>query len=1147
MEDVVGVVGLEVGRSGLLVGLDARGDRWELPLNAIPVSLGWTGILPFDNGGLAGKPATFMSNGSQDFVVELQGGDRIDVGFGNEPDYELLPDGDDYIDGGCGNESDRLYGDDFTSLGATAQEIADLSLDWWVTLEGGNDRIRGRRGDDKIYGGQQGDYLYGDEGLDTIVGGDTEFNRILGGDDDDTITGGAARDVAIGQAGNDTIATLGGNDSLDGGDDDDTLYGGDDDDTLIGGPGADDVYGQNGTDLLVVIDSSLTLASSFVTPAGVGVIDLYDGGNGTDTLALIDDVNLTLTDTDLDAYGEVHSVASIEHAYLVGGQGNNTFDAAGFSGSTEMHGESGNDTLTGGSGVDSLYGGDDDDAISGNGDHDWLDGQRGNDAITGGGGNDTLIGGPGVNSLSGEGDNDTYLFMDVSASDTVNDNGGGSDTADFTAFSSDLTLAVGDAAAPVLISQGGSFQAAFVTDQIDEVLLGSGNDAIQIKEGNSTIASVNAGNGTDLLTYQGGSSGWAAWSAGVTVSLTGGVATGFGAVHSVEDVDGGDGDDSLTGSDAANRLSGYGGNDAIAGLGGDDTLLGWAGNDVIGGGVGNDQIDGGEGVNDLTGGVGDDEYTIFDRSQVDTVNEGLGEGNDVLNFAYVNTGDVTVTLNGTIHAVVHNTTVTALNMNEIETIQGGSHADRFVLTDGTIYSGKLDGGSVQSSSFSDMNVLDLSAWTSPVSVDYTGQIDTLTVENASVAVGGVVWLQHVIGGSASDTFVGGDQPVWFEGRDGDDTLTGSSQSDRLAGGDGNDTMSGGHGNDFFFFADNFGDDTVLESVGEGTGDTMDFSAVTSPLEVLLGSVAVSDGSSTATHTGDYIEVVVGGVADDAFVMTGVNVSFPGTLDGGGGNNTLWYDDPDAAITSTVEDGGTPNVSSAINFAAVNAIEWQENAAISGPVLLGTDYDGEVYVNPATPVTYAGSKVTTSVFGGRFELLEAETVTVPGIGSSGVDKNILFARDTTGGHLVKLPASATWAMYGGFGMSAASTPLLIRPGTTPTIAGLQLPVELNGAISLRRDEVAQLAVDNGVRLTALRRDGDNVTQISEPGYRMMAAETVVGVNQLLLISASGNGLVWSFDANWLWTGKTAFAVGSVDAKQAEIDFELDLNWDGKIGS
>ncbi|NBP88241.1 MAG: calcium-binding protein, partial [Planctomycetia bacterium] len=489
------MVGLEVSRNGLLIGLDSLGVRWELPLNGPPVRLGWSGIPAYDNGGLAGKPATRTPHASLDFVVELQGGDKIDVGFGNEPDYELLPDGDDFIDGGCGRESDRLYGDDFTTLGATPQEIADLSLHWWVTLEGGNDRIRGRRGDDKIYGGQQGDFLYGDEGVDTIVGGDSEFNRILGGADDDTITGGAARDVVLGQAGNDTISTLGGNDSLDGGEDDDTLYGGDDDDTLIGGPGADEVYGQNGTDLLVVIDTSLTLASSFATPAGAGVVDLYDGGNGTDTLALVDNINLTLTDTDLSAYGEVHAVHSIEHAYLVGGAGDNTFDAVGFSGSTEMHGQAGNDTLLGGSGVDAIYGGDDDDTISGNDSHDWLDGQAGNDTITGGGGNDTLIGGAGGNSLAGEDGDDTYLFSEAIASDEIDDAGSGSDVANFTAFSSNLTLAVGNASAPVLVSQGARFQAAFLTDQIESYLLGSGADTLEIKDGSSTIASVDAGSG----------------------------------------------------------------------------------------------------------------------------------------------------------------------------------------------------------------------------------------------------------------------------------------------------------------------------------------------------------------------------------------------------------------------------------------------------------------------------------------------------------------------------------------------------------------------------------------------------------------------------------------------------------------------------
>ncbi len=355
-------------------------------------------------------------------------------------------------------------------------------------------------------------------------------------------------------------------------------------------------------------------------------------------------------------------------------------------------------------------------------------------------------------------------------------------------------------------------------------------------------------------------------------------------------------------------------------------------------------------------------------------------------------------------------------------------------------------------------------------------------------------------------------------------------------------MNGGPGDDLFIFADLFGNDTIIEGAGEGN-DTMDFSAVTVPLEVLLGSVTVSDGTSTATHAGDDIEEVIGGAANDAFVMTSPSITFPGTLDGGGGTNTLWYDDPDAAIAVAVEGNGTPNISSAINFAAVNAIEWQENVAISGPVLLGTDYDGEAYVNPATPVTYAGSKVTTSVFGGRFELLEAETVTVSGSGA----KNVLFARDTTGGHLVKLPASATWAMYGAFGMSASSVPVLIKPGTTPTTTGLQIPIELNGAINLRRDELARLAIDDGITLTALIKDGDRVTQTSSPGYRMIAAEQVAGVNQMLLMAASGDGLIWSFDLSWVWTGKTAFTASSSDAKQAEFDFEIDINLDGKIGS
>ena len=165
----------------------------------------------------------------------------------------------------------------------------------------------------------------------------------------------------------------------------------------------------------------------------------------------------------------------------------------------------------------------------------------------------------------------------------------------------------------------------------------------------------------------------------------------------------------------------------------------------------------------------------------------------------------------------------------------------------------------------------------------------------------------LFGGKGDDRLRGFDGDDILDGEKGDDILIGGAGNDTLIGGTGNDTMSGGFGDDVYSFADLFGDDTINEVAGEGTADTMDFSAVTVPLEVLLGSVTVSDGTSTAAHASDHIEEVIGGAADDAFVMTGPSVVFPGTLDGGGGTNTLWYDDPDASIVVAVEAGQRPNV------------------------------------------------------------------------------------------------------------------------------------------------------------------------------------------------------------------------------------------------
>ena len=61
------------------------------------------------------------------------------------------------------------------------------------------------------------------------------------------------------------------------------------------------------------------------------------------------------------------------------------------------------------------------------------------------------------------------------------------------------------------------------------------------------------------------------------------------------------------------------------------------------------------------------------------------------------------------------------------------------------------------------------------------------------------------------------------------------------------------------------------------------------------------------------------MADDAFVMTGPTVVFPGTLDGGGGTNSLTYRRASAAIIAAVDAGQTPNVTAVSNMATVTAV------------------------------------------------------------------------------------------------------------------------------------------------------------------------------------------------------------------------------------
>lgn len=85
----------------------------------------------------------------------------------------------------------------------------------------------------------------------------------------------------------------------------------------------------------------------------------------------------------------------------------------------------------------------------------------------------------------------------------------------------------------------------------------------------------------------------------------------------IENAEGGRGNDQILGNPAANVLNGNDGRDTLLGKGGDDVLGGGAGNDVLRGGPGSDAMD---------GGPGDDLY-YADNPQ-DMVGEGGGDGHD---------------------------------------------------------------------------------------------------------------------------------------------------------------------------------------------------------------------------------------------------------------------------------------------------------------------------------------------------------------------------------------------------------------------------------------------------------------------------------------------------------------------------------------
>ena len=520
---------------------------------------------------------------------------------------------------------------------------------------------------------------------------------------------------------------------------------------------------------------------------------------------------------------------------LVGGAGNDTYvvDNAGDVVSEESGAESGTDlikasvTYTLSANVENLE-------LTGT---DNLNGTGNalNNTITGNSGNNRLDGGEGADSMSGGAGNDTYIVDN--ASDVITEAlNAGTDTVEASATYTlsanveNLTL-TGTAA---INGTGNSLDNIILGNSADNILAGGG--------GNDTL---NGGTGIDTASFVGTTAAVIA-----TLGLNGlnGSASGDGSdvLISIENLVGGNGNDTLNGNEQANRLEGAAGDDILNGGAGNDTLVGGDGNDLLNGEDGDDLIFGGAGADTINGGNGIDTASFTGSDAGVTIR--LGNGTDIGTASGGHAqGDKLSNIENLIGSSSHGDTLTGNNgVNRIEggggndTLEGGGGADTLV--------GGAD---------NDTYVIHNAGVTI---IEIANQGTDLVQSTIDFTLGDHLENLQLMG-TANLNGTGNTENNTITGNTGNNTLNGGDGQDTLVGGAGNDSLNGGAGNDSL--TGNAGNDTLIGGAGD---DTLDLR------------------TDNTTLVGDRAE---GGEGNDTVIISQSAVGASGSnLDGGAGSSDI---------------------------------------------------------------------------------------------------------------------------------------------------------------------------------------------------------------------------------------------------------------------
>lgn len=716
------------------------------------------------------------------------------------PDGSTATNGNDDYDGGAGTDVLR-YGARTTDVGFNATSAtAGGSGD-----PGENDTYTGI---DHLVGGWGADVFVGSAGNDSFEGGrgSDRFAGLAGDDDidcgpafDDDIVdfqyspNAVDVDLAAGTATGEGSDTLTGCDSVIG-----TAY----DDVIDGDSGANTVYGHTGNDQITLGDGFDTAypwtgqdtvdlgagPDTLVDVAGDGSDDSFFGGTGNDSVTYTSDsvgVVLTLDDIANDGVpGEADNVRADFENVTTGPFADTVVgsDAANVIGTAE-----GNDTVDGGGGDDELYGGDGVDtvsfgtspapvvvdlaAITATGDgsdyaqqFENVTGSAFADTIAGDGDANTIRPGLGADTVSSLGGDDVLVAEAVPDGADAWSPGAGTDTADYSARLTAVSVSLDDAA-----NDGAAGEGDDVPNGVEVVRGGLGGDAIV---GGLEANTFHGGLGADTLLGRGGA----------------------------DTLYGDDGDDAVLGSSGNDTVYGGAGNDSVSGGEGDDRLLGGTGNDSLIGGLGDDD-EFGEAGNDrflqgdttsangsdlLVGGANTDTVTYSGRAGGVTVDVD-GQFDDGQAFERDNVSRDVESVEGTAYA-------DRLTGNELaNTLSGLGGNDVFVERSTASGADSYAGGS-------GVDTVTYAARTGAVRVDLDGVADDgATGEGDNVRAD----VENVTGGGGADVLTGSSASNRLTGGGGNDTITGNAGADYLDGGTGNDTL--------------YAKDGVRDSVVGGTG------------------------------------------------------------------------------------------------------------------------------------------------------------------------------------------------------------------------------------------------------------------------------------------------------------------------------------------